>query len=61
VAAYIDSVCRTTPEQCDIHTSTRISPANFDTINVKIILVRYLIHCYSLQTLPIYAATSPPI
>jgi len=43
------------------YTSTRVSPANFDIFNFKIMWIQYLIDCYPLQTLLIYAATSPPM
>ena len=48
-AQWYVSLIQSTPEQCNIHTTTtKISPANFDT-NLKILLIQYPTHCYSLQ------------
>jgi len=46
------SLTQCTFEQCSIHTTTRVSPTIFDTIYLilKILLIQYLIDCYSLQT-----------
>ena len=46
------SLTQSTAEQGNIRKSTRVSPANFDTIYLilKIILLQYLIHCCLLQT-----------
>jgi hypothetical protein len=42
-----------TSEQCNVHTPTRLSPANIDTNHfvLNILLLQYLTHFYSLQTL----------
>jgi len=49
------SLTQSTSEQCNIHTSTGVSPTNFDMIYfyfyLKILLIQwYLTHWYPLQT-----------
>jgi hypothetical protein len=46
------SLTQSNSDQCNIHTLTRVSPTNFDTIHFvcKILLLRYLTRCFSLQT-----------
>jgi hypothetical protein len=49
-------------EQCNIHTSTRVSPANIDTIHFVLEnpIITVLDTLLFITDLPIYAAKSPP-